>query len=82
MGAVVTQVLQGRFRTNDAPTFFYLRLILRVTRLDVLEVCSIISQAERRRHRSCVEDGLVLAVIAKCVLVDRLGVGGGKIQMG
>ncbi len=49
-------------------------------RLDVPEVCSSISQPELRRHRSCVEDGLVLAVIGRCVLVVRLGVGGGRLQ--
>ncbi len=38
-----------------------------MTRLDVPEVCSKIS------HRSCVEDGLVLAVIDRFALVDRLG---------
>ncbi len=55
---------------------------LRVTRLDVLEVCFRISQSERRRLRSCVEDGLVLTVIGRCALVDWLGVGGGRIQTG
>ncbi len=33
-------------------------------------------------HRYFVEDGLVLAVIGRCALVDRLGVGGGRIQTG
>ncbi len=75
MGTEVTQVLQGRFRSNCF-------LILRVTRLDVPEVCSRISQPELRRHRSCIEDGLVLAVIGRCALVDRLVVGGGRIQTG
>ncbi len=42
-------------------------------RLDVLEVCSRISLSERIRHRSCVEDGLVLAVVGRCAPVDRLG---------
>ncbi len=37
------------------------------------EVCSKISQSELRRHRSCVEDGLVLAVIGKCALLVRIG---------
>ncbi len=81
MGTKVTQVLQGRFRTIDGPTVF-LKWILGVTKLDVPEVCSSISQPELRRHRSCVEDGLVLAVIGRCALVDRLGVGGGRIQTG
>ncbi len=51
-------------------------------RLDVLEVCSSISLSGQRRHRSFVEDGLVLAVIGRRALVDRLGVGGGRIQTG
>ncbi len=37
-----------------------------MTRLDEPEVCSSISQPELRRHRSCVEDGLVLTVIGRC----------------
>ncbi len=45
--------------------------MLRVTRLDVPEVCSNISQPELRRLHSCVDDGLVLAVIGRCVLVAR-----------
>ncbi len=39
----------------------------------MLEVCSRISLSGQRRHCSCVEDGLVLAVIGRCALVDRLG---------
>ncbi len=35
------------------------------------EGCSSISQPELRRHRSCVEDGLFLAVIGRCAIVDR-----------
>ncbi len=81
MGTEVTQVLQVRFRTIDGPTFFW-RYILRMIRLDVPEVCSSISQPELRRHRSCVEDVLVLAVIGRCALVVRLGVGGGRNQTG
>ncbi len=73
MGTEITQVLQGRLRTIDGPTVFFLRKILRVTRLDVPEVCSSISQLELKRRRSCVEDGLVLAVIGRCALVARLG---------
>ncbi len=34
------------------------------------------------KARSFVEDGLVLAVIGRRALVDRLGVGGGRIQTG
>ncbi len=37
---------------------------------------------ELRRHRSCIEDGLVLAIIGRCALLARLGVGGGKSQTG
>ncbi len=44
-------------------------------RLVVLEVCSSISPPGQKRHRSFVEDGLVLALIGRCALVDRLGVG-------
>ncbi len=47
--------------------------------MDVQEVCSRISQPELRRHRSCVKDGLVLAVIGRCALVDRLLVDGRRI---
>ncbi len=43
---------------------------------------SRISQCELRRHRSCVEDGLVPAVIGRSALVARLGVGGGRSQAG
>ncbi len=32
----------------------------------MLEVCSRISLSGQRRHRSCVEGGLVLAVIGRC----------------
>ncbi len=53
----------------------------RVTRLDVPEVFSRISQTEVRRHHSCVEDGLVLAVIGRCALLARFGVGGGRSQV-
>ncbi len=38
----------------------------------MLEVCSRISLSGQRRHHPCVEDGLVLAVIGRCALVDRL----------
>ncbi len=41
-------------------------------------ICSSISRHEQKRHRSCVEDGLVLAVIGRCALVAPLGVGGGR----
>ncbi len=81
MGTEVTQVLQGRFRTNDGPTVLC-RWKRRVPRLGVLEVCSSISPPGQKRHRSFVEDGLVLAVIGRCALVDWLGVGGGRIQTG
>ncbi len=37
------------------------------------EVCCRISQPELRRHRSFVEDGLLLAVIGWCALINRLG---------
>ncbi len=47
----------------------------------MLEVFSSISLSGQRRHRSFVEDGLVLVVIGRCALVDRLGVGGGRIQI-
>ncbi len=46
----------------------------------MLEVCSRISLSELIRYCSCIEDGLVLAVIGRCALADRLGVGGGRIQ--
>ncbi len=39
----------------------------------MLEVRSRISQSELRRHRSCVEDDLVLAVVGRYALVARLG---------
>ncbi len=39
----------------------------------MLEVCSSISPPKQKRHRSFVQDGLVLAVIGRCALVDRLG---------
>ncbi len=32
-----------------------------------------VSRPELRRHRYCVEDGFVLAVIGRCALVARLG---------
>ncbi len=51
-------------------------------KLGVLEVCSSISPHGQKRHRSFVEDGLVLAVIGTRALVERLGVGGGRIQSG
>ncbi len=33
-------------------------------------------------HSSFIKDGLVLAVICRCALGDRLGVGGGRTQAG
>ncbi len=51
----------------------FLKIDTEVTRLDVPEVCSSISQPELRRHRPCVEDGLVLAVIGRCALVNGSG---------
>ncbi len=81
MGTEVTHVLQGRFRTIDDPTVLR-GYILGVTRLDVPAVCCSISRPELKRHRSYVEDGLVLAIIGRCALVDRLEVGGGRIQTG
>ncbi len=62
-------MLQERFWTIDI-----------VTRLEVLAICSSISLYEPKRHRSCVEDGLVLAVVGRCALVARLGVGGRRSQ--
>ncbi len=51
------------------------RKILGVTRLlDVFAVCSSISLSGQMRHRSCVADGMVLAVIGRCALVARLKV--------
>ncbi len=44
-----------------------------MTRLDVPAVCCSISRPELKRHRSCVEDVLVLAVIGRRALVARLG---------
>ncbi len=44
-----------------------------VTRLEVPAVCSSISRREWKRHRSCVEDGLVLALIGRCALVAGSG---------
>ncbi len=71
MGTEVTQVLLGRFRTKA-----------RVPRQDVLEICSSISPHGQKRHRSFIEDDLVLAVVGTRVLVDWPGVGGGRIQPG
>ncbi len=45
-------------------------------RLGVPAVCSSISRPDLKRHRSCVEDGLVLAVIGRCALVARFGADG------
>ncbi len=42
-------------------------------RLGVLDACSSISPPGQKRHRSFDEGGLVLAVIGRCALVDRLG---------
>ncbi len=75
MGTEIRQVLQEKIRTIDGPT-------VRVTVLDVSAACSSISRPESKRHRSCAEDGLVLAVIGRCALIVRLGVGGGRSQMG
>ncbi len=81
MGTEVTQVLQGRFRTNDGPTVF-----LKVdTEGDKTKCAGSLFQyfmIRTERHRSCVEDGLVLAVMGRCALVVQLGVGGGRIQTG
>ncbi len=52
------------------------QLFLKIDTKGVLEVCSSISLSGQRKHRSFVEEGLVLAVIGKCALVVRLGVGG------
>ncbi len=38
--------------------------------------------ARTEKAPSCVEDGLVLAVIGRCALVAWLGVGGGRSQTG
>ncbi len=34
------------------------------------------------RHRSCIEDGMVLSVVCRCALLARLGVDGGRGQAG
>ncbi len=49
-------------------------------RLDVLEVCSSISPPGQKRHRSFVENSLVLGVSGRCAFLDRLKVGGERIQ--
>ncbi len=76
MGKEVTQVLQGRFRTNDGPTVF-----LKIETEDAKTRCagSLLQHFTTRTEKA---DGLVFAVIGRCALVDRLGVGGGRIQTG
>ncbi len=44
-----------------------------VPKLGKMEFCFKLSLSGQRMHRSCVEGGLVLAVIGRCGLVDRLG---------
>ncbi len=58
------------------------RVGIGVPRLDVPEVCSRILLSGQRMQSSCVEDGLVHAVIDRCTLVGLLEVGGGRIQTG
>ncbi len=77
MGTEIKQVLQKIFRTIDGQTE-----IKRVARLDVPAVCSSFSQTEPKCYRSCVKEGLILAVIERCALVARLGVGGERSQTG
>ncbi len=67
MGTEIAQVLQGIFRAIDGPTVF-----LKIDTEGDKARCSSISQLELRRHRSCVEDSLVLAVNGRCSLVARL----------
>ncbi len=81
MGTEITQVLQERFPTIDGPTVFW-RWILRLPRLGVPTICSSILRPELKRHHACVEDDMVLAVIGKCALVGRLGMGGGRSRAG
>ncbi len=64
-------MLQERL-TIDGPTVF----------LKIETEGDSIALHELKRHRSCVEDGLVIAVIGRCALVARLGVGGGRSQTG
>ncbi len=44
-----------------------------MTRLEVPEICFSISRPEPKRHRSCVADGLILAVIGRCALLRASG---------
>ncbi len=55
---------------------------LRVLGLEAPAICSSISLHAQKMHRFCIEDVLVLAVIGRCALVARLGVGGGRKQTG
>ncbi len=67
-------MLSERIRTIDDP--------LRAKRLKATAICSSISRQEQKMHLSCVEDGLVLAVIGRCAPLARLGVGEGRRPMG
>ncbi len=46
---------------------------MRVTIVEVPTICSSVSRHDPKRHRSFVEDGLVLAVIGRCALLVRIG---------
>ncbi len=74
MGTEVTQVLQGRFRTNDGPTVF-----LKMETEGAKTRCagSLFQYLTTRTEKAP-----LLVVIGRCALVDRLRVGGGKIQTG
>ncbi len=66
----------GKISTNRRSNWF-----LKID-TEVPAICSSISRHEQKRHRSCDEDDLVLAVIGRCALVARLGVGGERNQTG
>ncbi len=69
-----------RFRAIDGTTIF-LRQTLRVTSLEAPAICPNISRHAQKMHRSCVENGLILAVLCRCALLAQLEVGGGRNQV-
>ncbi len=46
-----------------------------------LAICSSISRQEQKMHHSCVLGGLALAIIWRCALLARTGVGGGRSRL-
>ncbi len=67
--------LHGEISHHWQPNYFCYRQTVRMIRFEALAICSSVSRHAQEMHRTYVEDGLVLVVICRWAVLNRLGVG-------